>query len=218
MGSWQYICYICQAEELYFVSLLALKLLGGNNTCVPDSQILVSRISVIFFVCPCPTSACSALSLFLGCVPGRIRRYLHLRYLFSSIMFSFRRKPKKAPETPLIRTSPSLPELNSQGIPWPEDLVDIAAIRHSPPPEELVHQGAAKTSFQGSDHAAIPFHKPFRPSVGKPKEGSSISSLYISSVPPSAFDNRKAPPLSAGRYSQRRARIPPTFNLMVSHL
>lgn len=177
---------------------------------------------ILSFICPCRCySLLSAQSFYSVCVPGRIRRYLHLHYLFSSsflIMFSFRRKPKKAPETPLIRTSPSLPELNSQGIPWPEDLVDIAAIRHSPPPEELVHQGAAKTSFQGSDHAAIPFHKPFRPSVGKPKEGGPISSLYMSSVPPSAFDNRKAPPLSAGRYSQRRARIPPTFNLMVSHL
>lgn len=219
VGSWQYICYICRAEELYFVSLLALKLLGGNNTCVP-------------VVCEFPTFSDFVLYLSLPLLLPAQRSVsaqcfspaaFQVEYgvtstfiiSFSSIMFSFRRKPKKAPETPLIRTSPSLPELNSQGIPWPEDLVDIAAIRHSPPPEELVHQGAAKTSFQGSDHAAIPFHKPFRPSVEKPKAGGTISSLYMSSVPPSAFDNRKAPPLSAGRYSQRRARIPPTFNLMV---
>ncbi|KAF8964397.1 septin family protein [Flammula alnicola] len=125
-------------------------------------------------------------------------------------MFSFRRKPKKEPASPRIRTSPSLPELNSQGIPWPEDLVDIAAIRQSPPPDAVQPQGAAKTSFQAD--APIPFHKPFRPSIGKAHDGP-ISSLYMSG-PPSSFD-KKTPPLTAGRYSQRRARIPPTFNLMV---
>jgi hypothetical protein len=65
-------------------------------------------------------------------------------------MFTFRRKPKKEPESPRIRTSPSLPELNSQGIPWPEDLVDINAIRQEPLPEAVPPQGAAKTSFQAT--------------------------------------------------------------------
>ncbi|GLB38335.1 putative TRAFAC class TrmE-Era-EngA-EngB-Septin- like GTPase superfamily, septin GTPase family protein [Lyophyllum shimeji] len=100
-------------------------------------------------------------------------------------MFSFRRKPRKEPE-PRIRTSPSLPELNSQGIPWPEDLVDIAAIQ--------------EVSAQ--------------PQEGKPKDGGPISSLYMSS-PPSAFENRKSNVPTVGRYSQRRARVPPAFNLMV---
>lgn len=125
-------------------------------------------------------------------------------------MFSFRRKPKKAPETPLIRT-PSLPELNSQGIPWPEDLVDIRAIRQEPLPEVVPSQGATKTSFQGP--TPIPFHKPFRPSTGKREEGP-ISSLYMAGPPPSAFDTRVVP-RSMGRYSQRRQRAPPTFNIMV---
>jgi hypothetical protein len=41
--------------------------------------------------------------------------------------------------------------------------------------------------------------------------------LYMSGPPPSAFDNsKKAVPPPVGRYSQRRVRIPPTFNLMVS--
>lgn len=124
-------------------------------------------------------------------------------------MFSFRRKPKKEPESPRIRTSPSLPELNSQGIPWPEDLVDMAAIRQSPPPDAAHPRGAAKTSFQSE--APIPFHKPFRrPSVGA-AEGP-ISSLYMAG-PPASFE-KKAHPV-AGRHSQRRARLPPTFNLMV---
>ncbi|KDR82809.1 hypothetical protein GALMADRAFT_57922 [Galerina marginata CBS 339.88] len=127
-------------------------------------------------------------------------------------MFSFRRKPKKEPDSPRIRTSPSLPELNSQGIPWPEELVDIAAIRQEPPPDAVPPQGAAKVSFQGD--APIPFHKPFRPSTGKVStDGGPISSFYMSGPTPT-FD-KKMPPPSAGRYSQRRARIPPTFNLMV---
>ncbi|KAH0586191.1 hypothetical protein H2248_007450 [Termitomyces sp. 'cryptogamus'] len=103
-------------------------------------------------------------------------------------MFSFRRKPKKQPETPRIHTSPSLPELNSQGIPWPENLVDVAAIQQMPATDQ--------------------------PQQGKPKDGSTISSLYMSS-PPSAFDNKKAAGPTVSRYSQRRARVPPTFNLMV---
>jgi len=126
-------------------------------------------------------------------------------------MFSFRRKPKKQPDSPRIRTSPSLPELNSQGIPWPEDLVDIASIRQEPPPDTAATQGATKTSFQGQP--AVLFHKPFRPSTGKRHEGP-ISSLYMSGAP-SSFDKRAAP-ATAGRFSQRRPRLPPTFNLMVS--
>ncbi|KAJ7288300.1 septin family protein [Mycena rebaudengoi] len=127
-------------------------------------------------------------------------------------MFSFRRKPSKTQEAPRIRTSPSLPTLNSQGIPWPENLVDVDAIRQVTPLESPP-QGAAKTSLQGPDRPAIPFHKPFRASPGSPGDGP-ISSLYMSSGPPPAFETRKSTG-PATRYSQRRARVPPTFNLMV---
>lgn len=127
-------------------------------------------------------------------------------------MFSFRRKPRtQEQDTPRIRTSPSLPELTSQGIPWPENLVDVAAIRS--PQSEIPQRGAARTSLTGNDYAPIPFHKPFRSSPGKPHDGP-ISSLYMSS-PPSAFEYRKSGTPTMGRYSQRRARNPPTFNLMV---
>ncbi|KAF9463053.1 septin family protein [Collybia nuda] len=126
-------------------------------------------------------------------------------------MFSFRRKPRKEQDTPRIRTSPSLPELNSQGIPWPENLVDVAAIRS--PQSDTPHQGATKASLQGSDHTPIPFHKPFRNPPEKLHDGP-ISSLYMSS-PPSAFENRKSGTPIVSRYSQRRTRSPPTFNLMV---
>ncbi|KAG6890627.1 hypothetical protein C0995_006603 [Termitomyces sp. Mi166 len=127
-------------------------------------------------------------------------------------MFSFRRKPKKEPETPRVLTSPSLPELNSQDIPWPENLVDVAAIQQIPATDQP-QQGATKSSFQGVPYP-IPFHKPFRGSLGKPKDGSTISSLYMSS-PPSAFDNRKSSGPTVSRYSQRRARVAPTFNILV---
>lgn len=132
-------------------------------------------------------------------------------------MFSFRRKPKKEPASPGIRTSPSLPELNSQGIPWPEELVDMDAIRPDPSSEAVGphHQGAAKISFQTPDNSIPHFHKPFNRSlIGNAQHQGPISSLYASS-PPSSFD-KKAGPFKAPRYSQRRARIPPTFNLMVS--
>ncbi|KAK0464274.1 septin family protein [Desarmillaria tabescens] len=121
-------------------------------------------------------------------------------------MFSLRRKSTKPVETPRIRGSPSLPELNPQGIPWPEDLVDINSIRDDQPPVSPTHNGPAKTSFGMEVHSPIPFHKPFR-SPGKPAEGGPISSLYMTPHPPSAFRTTK--------YSQRRARLPPTFNLMV---
>lgn len=128
-------------------------------------------------------------------------------------MFSFRRKPKKVPDTPSIRTSPSLPELNSQGIlQWPEDLVDITAIQQNPQTDVVRPQSAAKISFQ-RDQGPISFHKPFRPSTEKADDGTRKPT--VPKNPPSAYD-KMVRPLSAARYSQRRARIPPTFNLMVS--
>lgn len=135
-------------------------------------------------------------------------------------MFSFRRKSKKAASEPSIRTSPSLPTLNSQGIPWPEELVDITAIREDPPEEEQQHGGGAKVSLQ-ADRTPIPFHKPFRPSESstRPQENGagSISALYMTASGPPTFEPKKTWTTAslAGRYSQRRARIPPTFNLMV---
>ena len=149
-------------------------------------------------------------------------------------MFSFRlRSTKKQDDRdqPRIHTSPSsLPQLRSQGIlPWPENLVDVASIRASTVLEEEAaaqHQGAAKTSFQGAAaDRPIPFHKPFQALIGKPVNGGSIPSLYMTNVAtfaPSPFvvDNRKSTATSAittaGRQSQRRTRNPPTFNIMAS--
>lgn len=105
-------------------------------------------------------------------------------------MFSFRRKPSKKgdDDNAQIHTSPSLPNLSPEGMIWPEDLVDLASIRQELP-EEPIHQGK--------------------------NANGPISSLYMSGLP-SAFEGLKtsAHPIPS-RKSQRRVRIPPTFNLMV---
>lgn len=135
-------------------------------------------------------------------------------------MFSFRRKPRTPDCTGSpLKTSPSLPELHSQGIPWPENLVDVTVIRESPlpEPEHYPQQGAVKSSVSSSDRAPIPFHKPFRLIAGQPAEnGSKISSMYMSH-PPSAFGNWRSStvPVLTPRRSHRKNRAPPAFNLMV---
>ncbi|KAH9947585.1 Septin-domain-containing protein [Amylocystis lapponica] len=134
-------------------------------------------------------------------------------------MFSFRRKPK-APDhsgPPFIRTSPSLPELSTTGIPWPENLVDLSAL----PETEVLsspHQGATRTSFAVARFGPIPFHKPWSLSPGKSFDvpaGQPISSVYMSH-PPIAFETRKQPVHARVRSTtQRRVRNPTTFNIMV---
>ncbi|KAH9080674.1 septin family protein [Lactarius deliciosus] len=126
----------------------------------------------------------------------------------------FRKKSVKEPvEIPTRRTS--LPDITSQDVQWPEDLVDIAAIRHTPPPEPQ-SQGAAPVpiSFQTDERGTTPFHKPFRQYSGRSHDvgDRSISSIYMSH-PPSAFHTSSGP---TARVGQRRARVPPKFNLMVA--
>lgn len=183
-------------------------------------------------------------------------------------MFSFRRKPKKAEELSPIRTSPSLPDLKNtvQGsIPWPEDLVDVAAIRKLEADEEVDsvtamteeshvggrpsvasvrHQGAARVSFSGGREPVM-FHKPFfrntNSSIGVPTPGfassstgeavaandtnAPISSFYMAmATPPEALNQmrkrkyekkEKSESVTGSRVGQRRAKVPPTFNIMV---
>lgn len=150
-------------------------------------------------------------------------------------MFTFRRKPKKEPQPKAIKPSPSLPELSSTGIPWPEELVDIAAIQQSPVSEEQQEQASATAgtaaapgifrtpSLPTGEHGSIPFHKPFRTNTRASADGEggrAISSLYMTAGSPPQFEPIIAPktkPAQKGqtRYSQRKARVPPTFNLMV---
>jgi len=129
-----------------------------------------------------------------------------------SMFRSFRKKPVKEPvEEPVRKTS--LPDIASQDVQWPEDLVDIAAIRHTPPPEPQL-QGAAPISYQPDEPGTTSFHKPFRRFPGRSHDGGdrSISSIYMSH-PPSSFQTSSGP---AARISQRRTRVPPKFNLMVA--
>ncbi|CDO71410.1 hypothetical protein BN946_scf184909.g4 [Trametes cinnabarina] len=130
-------------------------------------------------------------------------------------MFSFRRKPQKQPSEPNgIRTSPSLPELSTQGsIPWPSNLVDLSQLPQEQPPPP---RGAAKTSFSADAKGPVPFHKPWT-SPGKAVDGNGvpISSLYMSH-PPSAFETRKQSLQGRTRPSQKRSRNPTTFNIMVA--
>ena len=125
---------------------------------------------------------------------------------------TFRKKPVKEPVAVPVRKR-SLPDITSQDVQWPEDLVDITAIRHTPPPEPQL-QGAAPVSFQPDKPGATSFHKPFRRFPGRSHDGGdrTISSIYMSH-PPSAFHPPSGP---TTRVAQRRTRVPPKFNLMVS--
>ena len=126
-----------------------------------------------------------------------------------------------------MRQSPSLPEMSATGVPWPQDLVDVNAIRQQQqqhPPTTPPARGAAKTSFSSPDRGAISFHKPFRMSPNKSATGDShgpspIASLYMSPHPPSAFATQQQQKTrtydTRSRHSQRRSRVAPTFNLMV---
>lgn len=79
-------------------------------------------------------------------------------------------------------------------------------------------RGAAKTSLQNGGHGTrvIPFHKPFRGASGNSEENGGSTTTPSKSHPPSAFNIWKAPSAATpSSIRQRRARIPPTFNLMV---
>ncbi|KAI0304528.1 Septin-domain-containing protein [Multifurca ochricompacta] len=125
---------------------------------------------------------------------------------------SFRKKSVREPvQTPIRKTS--LPDITSQDVQWPEEFVDVAAIRHTPPPEPRL-QGAAPISFQTDERDTTPFHKPFRRFPRRSHDGAdrSISSIYLSH-PPSAFHTLSG---ATTRVSQRRTRAPPKLNLMVA--
>ncbi|KAF9241119.1 Septin-domain-containing protein [Melanogaster broomeanus] len=126
-------------------------------------------------------------------------------------MFSFRRRPRANSTTGApLKTSPSLPELHAQGIPWPENLVDMSALRDTPsPPEQQPYQGAVKNSLHSHDHAPILFHKPFRFHSGQQTDAPNGNGPTISSLSPSSAGT------ITNRRTHRKNRTPPAFNLMV---
>lgn len=122
---------------------------------------------------------------------------------------SLNRKPKKK-EGPVIRTSPSLPSLHAQGIPWPENLVDIedvnAARSETPQP---VPKGSGRQTT-----ASVPFHKPFRSPTPGDNQGPSIASIYTGRTSSTFVRGGTYPNINSSR-SQRR-RVAPTLNVRKS--
>jgi len=162
--------------------------MGGKSKSLFDAFLPLDRP----LSCSCLSAGRSARALpfvfFLSYL-----LYSSSKYWQFSSMFSFRRKPRKSDADrsgpPFIRNSPSLPELSTQGIPWPENLVDLSSLPQIDTPQS--------------------------PPQGKPA-GHSISSFYTSQPPPpSAFETRKQPVHVRTRLSQRKARSPTTFNIMV---
>lgn len=139
------------------------------------------------------------------------------------MVLGFGKKKKPVPEPVVIRTSPSLPELAQQRIPWPKDLVDLDAVyaEASPSPsEQQAGSRPVRTSFQGV-RGPVPFHKPFREGTTtangtlSPK---SVAGLFGSGVPPppSSFPGTGARVRAGSNSRGRRNRFAPTFNVMVS--
>lgn len=134
-----------------------------------------------------------------------------------------RKSRKEKQDTgPVLKASPSLPELNPGGLGrWPENLVDLPTLSATQDGHQPGEQRGRKSSFNSS--RAIPFHKPFRAADGARSPtssayGGTIASMYTSAAPPSAWSRGgNARPVSTSMKSQRRVpRQAPTFNIMVA--
>jgi len=121
---------------------------------------------------------------------------------------SLRGKSKKKDEG-TIKTSPSLPSVLPQGIPWPENLVDIDDIK-------AARKDSRDGDKTGKDKSgrytpSIGFHRPFR--AGTPDGtglGGTIASLFSSRVATGGGFVRTGT-VSQSR-SQRR-KVAPTLNV-----
>jgi hypothetical protein len=151
--------------------------------------------------------------------------FFRLLPFYSNVMvLGFGKKKKPVPEPVVIRTSPSLPQLPQQRIPWPEDLVDLDAVYAEPLSSSPEQQGGSrpvKTSFQ-SVRGPIPFHKPFREgttTVNGTLSPKSVAGLFGSGIPPPSSFPGTGARVRAGSNSNartRRNKFAPTFNVMVS--
>ena len=104
------------------------------------------------------------------------------------------RKPKNG--GPVIRSSPSLPTLHSQGIPWPENLVDTSVVR-------AVRQEAVTP--------VRPVGKTAKSLNGDTTNGAiSIASLYAKA---SGGITRTIAGLAGHGRTQQRKRVSPTLNV-----
>jgi hypothetical protein len=155
-------------------------------------------------------------------------------------MFRKNKKLAKTPPPPaaLVRATPSLPELSSPTLAWPEGFVEITA-DDLPPATAATTNGAGHHSnghangYPATPHTAktsvefspVPvFHMPFRTADA---QGGPIATLYASPTP-RAFEPPPAqvpvPPLPTRasntsdvrrKKSHARHRTQPTFNIMV---
>jgi hypothetical protein len=110
---------------------------------------------------------------------------------------SFGKKSRKAKDGgPVIRSSPSLPTLHSQGIPWPENLVDATAVRavRQEPVAPIKAVGKSAKSLNGdATNGAI-----------------SIASLYAKA---SGGITRTLSGFTGHGRTQQRKRVAPTLNV-----
>ena len=110
---------------------------------------------------------------------------------------SIGKKSRKAKNGgPVIRPSPSLPTLHSQGIPWPENLVDTSAVRavRQEPVLPIKPAGKSAKSLNGDTaNGTI-----------------SIASLYAKAS--GGFTRTLAGLAGHGR-TQQRKRVAPTLNV-----
>jgi len=116
---------------------------------------------------------------------------------------SIGKKRKGKDGGPVIRSSPSLPTLHSQNIPWPENFVDptaVQAVRQEP-------VSPIRSSQQG---------QPFNSKSSKPANGdgpTSIASLYAKA---SGGLTRTLSGLAGHGRTQQRKRVAPTLNVRPS--
>ena len=110
---------------------------------------------------------------------------------------SIGKKSRKAKDGgPVIRPSPSLPTLHSQGIPWPENLVDTSVVR---------------ASRQEPVAPMKPVGKTAKPLNGDPTSGvMSIASLYAKA---SGGLSKTISGLAGHGRTQQRKRVAPTLNV-----
>ncbi|KAG8832187.1 hypothetical protein FRC17_001781 [Serendipita sp. 399] len=116
---------------------------------------------------------------------------------------------KKKKEEPSIPTSPSLPSVLAQGIPWPENLVDINEVH-------AVRKSVTQTN-DGSK-SSVSYHRPFRagsPSSDGPANGTIASFFTSKGAQIGSYIRSGAHQTLSISRSQRR-RVAPTLNIMVA--
>ncbi|PVF97315.1 hypothetical protein CPB86DRAFT_707200 [Serendipita vermifera] len=119
---------------------------------------------------------------------------------------------KKKKEEPTLKPSPSLPSVLPQGIPWPEDLVNIQDVR-----DARTKEGESGGKVSRSFTTSASFSNTLRGKVSS--DGSTlgtIASLFTSkSAQNGGFIRSGARPNVSLTRSQRR-RVAPTLNIMVA--